>query len=62
MFGQESKHVWKNLSEKNTRDFDGGRGNNCSLNLGNIGVDDCGVTENVNGTWEIVRLIKAGHR
>ena len=54
--------MWKNLSENDIRDFDGGRGNNCFLNLGNNGVDDGGVIENVNGTWEIVKLMKAGHR
>ena len=52
----------ENLSENDIRDFDGGRGNNSFLNLGNNGVDDGGVIENVNGTWEIVRLMKAGHR
>ena len=54
--------MWKNLSENDIRDFDGGRGNNCFLNLGNNGVDDGGVIENVNGTWEIVKLMNAGHR
>ena len=52
--------MWNKLSENDIRDFD--RGNNCFLNLGNNGVDDDGVIENVNGTWEIVRLMKAGHR
>ena len=54
--------MWKNQSENDIPDFDGGRGNNSFLNLGNNGVDDGGVIENVNGTWEIVRLMKAGHR
>ena len=54
--------MWKNLSENDIRDFDGGRGNNSFVNLGNNGVDDGGVIENDNGTWEIVRLMKAGHR
>ncbi len=52
----------EHLSENDIRDFEGGRGNNCFLNLGNSGVDDGGVIENVNGTWEIMGLMKAGHR
>ena len=52
----------ENLSENDILDFEGGRGNNCFLNLGNSGVDDGGVIENVNGTWEIMRLMKARHR
>ena len=54
--------MWKNVDGKDIFDFEGCRMGECSRNVGNNGVDECGVNGIVTGTWEKLGFMKVRHR